>query len=102
MKRGRIGTTGVLFAFVMAGGQASAQVHPMPSNPPFPPGFTNHVPGRDEARLRIQVRLKQLREEAIATQKADGGTLTPEHREQFNERLAALRDEACRVGYAGC
>jgi hypothetical protein len=40
--------------------------------------------------------------QAVALQKADGGKLTPEHRDQLNQRLSVLRDQACRAGYAGC
>ena len=91
-----------VFAMAFVGEHAAAQVRPLPANRPFPPGFTNHVPVGDETRTRIQARLRELHDEAVALQKADGGTLTHEHHAQLTEKLEALRREACAAKLAGC
>lgn len=53
-------------------------------------------------KVHIKNELKALRDEAIATQKADGGKLTDAHRADLEARLAVLRKEACQTGVAGC
>lgn len=40
--------------------------------------------------------LKTFREEGLALRRADGGTLTPEHRAQLQARLDRLNAERCR------
>lgn len=87
----------------VAGSPSAAQPPPMAyTNKPFPPqtGITPDVSERNRAKVRK--RLKQLHNDAVALQKADHGELTPEHRAELEQRLAALRDEACRAGLAGC
>lgn len=59
-------------------------------------GFDTHD------KVHIKSKLKALREEAIATQAADGGTLTEAHKAEFNEKLAIIRKEACQAGVGPC
>ena len=59
-------------------------------------GFDVH----DKAHIKTQ--LKALHDEAVATQRADGGKLTDAHRAELEGKLAILRKEACGAGLAGC
>lgn len=88
----------VTAAAMVSASAASAQVHPMPyANQPFPAGGWARSSGTEE-QVHIKTRLKQLHDEAVATQKADGGTLTPEHRAELEAKLATLRQDACNAG----
>jgi Spy/CpxP family protein refolding chaperone len=53
-------------------------------------------------RVHIRTKLKALREEAIAAQAADGGTLTEAHKAELNGKLAVIRREACQAGVGPC
>ena len=58
---------------------AAAQMPPPPAMPPR----------ADPAFLRLRDELAALRQEAIALQASDGGTLTTEHRDSIQTRLDA-------------
>lgn len=70
------------------------------ANKPFPPSTSTRADL--DASVHIQKRLKDLRKEAIAQQKADGGALTEAHRAALTAKLEAVRRDACMVGRAGC
>lgn len=53
-------------------------------------------------KVHIKTKLKALREEAIAIQTADGGTLTEAHKAELNAKLAIIRKEACQAGVGPC
>lgn len=53
-------------------------------------------------KVHIKTKLKALRDEAIAIQTADGGTLTEAHKAELNAKLAIIRQEACQAGVGPC
>ena len=64
---------------------------------------TNERTGFDvHDQVHIRAKLKALRDEAIATQRADGGTLTEAHKAELNGKLALIRKEACQTGVGPC
>lgn len=103
MFRSILGAAGLAAAVAVAlAAVAHAQSAPRPSinpNRPFPPSMSNRADM--DPRVDIRKRLKKLHDEAVATQKADGGTLTPEHHAELEAKLAVLRQDACNAGM-GC
>jgi len=99
----------ISWAFALAGALALTAAAPVAAKtPPFAmnpkggqlsderTGFNVHD------QIHIKNELKALREEAIATQKADGGKLTDAHRADLEARLTVLRKEACQTGVGRC
>jgi hypothetical protein len=101
MYRGLIPGLAAAIALAFGAPAAQAQVSNLgPANRPFPPSYSNRAV-LDE-RVHIRTGLKKLHDDAVATQKADGGTLSEAHRAELTERMEALRRQACAAGMAGC
>lgn len=96
----------LLLAAVLASTASMAAAAPSPPTgvgfyAPNPPDGM-HVGFDFHDQVRLKNRLRSLREEAVAQQRADGGELTEAHRAELNQKLAMLYAEACRAGMAGC
>jgi hypothetical protein len=84
----------VLPAVLILGFMPPAVAQPAPGTPPtFGSPVYYGAPGpfvpprADRAFLRLKSRMIDLRQQAIALQASDGGTLTPEHRDFIQAKI---------------
>ena len=60
----------------------------------YPSGHYEGIPAKDliqQIKFRYSAQLKSLRDEGLATRRADGGTLTPAHRAELQARLDRIQ-----------
>ena len=99
----RIGLAMLAGLSLLAGAGAAAAKEPPFRMNPRGGQLSDERTGFDvHDQVHIRAKLKALRDEAIATQKADGGTLTEAHKAELNGKLALIRKEACQTGVGPC